>query len=528
MKTHLTWFLTSQLYNEVSERVQELTGVRKDHIIHHYLYTTHKIITHKSFYSRFSDYNGCPVNTTSLGSLFGKTRKEVAKILNNLQQWGIITKTRNYFVGDHSNHYMINEDNFNISRVTVETFTNDFNISFMAKLMAKTRVSDQKFCKKSLESFNKNITLSDAGKEYLSTKYGSSMLQTLLTVSEAKDKKLSIEIDFQDISLIQIAKKEFYVKRPDPKSRVYSNLTNLPVIHRKYISFNDKPLLFTDIKNSQILLSVPQIKNYYKMIKGKAFTGYPQDIKDFQKICEEGQFYEIMAEACGVTFNDIEDRQEFKKTVFAKIWFSRNTNKLPKEKKVFKGLFPNVFDIITRIKKDDYTAFAIGLQKTEARIIIDTVAKELLRLGKDILTLHDSIVCSNENDLILAENLIIDALTPDGITPAFKRESVIEVQEELLQEAIAIINNPYEPIEVSEFDGDTVAVFNINNAIINVIYYSIRFEPLLNALNDSDTQILFDQFITSQEGLNELVINNISIPVQKLTLENKEIAIELR
>ncbi len=63
-------------------------------------------------------------------------------------------------------------------------------------------------------------------------------------------------------SLEAILNGEFYVLRPDEKSRVYTNLTNLKRECRAFLRYDDKPLVELDIRNSQPLIASIIIKEY--------------------------------------------------------------------------------------------------------------------------------------------------------------------------------------------------------------------------------------------------------------------------
>lgn len=233
----------------------------------------------------------------------------------------------------------------------------------------------------------------------------------------------------RDIPLMMIYEQKFYCSRPVPNSRVYNNFTNLPRDHRGYVNFRNRPILMTDISNSQILLGVPIIiETYYK--SNPDASELPLDLIQFKELCESGQFYDALPpDYLKSSTEDPEVRNLLKKLVFKQIWF----NKLPKtSKKIVRNFFvkkfPTVFEMIKIIKKTNHKDFAIYLQEFEAKIMVDEVASEMLKRGKIVLTLHDAIICSNQKDLELAEKLITKAFAKYDLKPSFKRDNGSKVE----------------------------------------------------------------------------------------------------
>lgn len=248
----------------------------------------------------------------------------------------------------------------------------------------------------------------------------------------------------RDIPLMMIYEQIFYCSRPIPNSRVYNNFTNLPRDHRRFVKFRNKPILMTDISNSQILLGVPQIIATYYDSNPEA-SELPTDIIQFKELCESGQFYEALPpEHLKSSLRDPETRKFLKTKVFQEIWF----NKLSKTSKkivrrFFVKKFPTVFEMIKTIKKTNHKDFANYLQVFEAKIMVDEVASEMLKKGSIVLTLHDAIICSNQKDLAMAEKLITKAFAKYSITPSFKRENGLK------EEKIENISQSQEPAKTT-------------------------------------------------------------------------------
>ena len=87
-------------------------------------------------------------------------------------------------------------------------------------------------------------------------------------------------------------------------------------------------------------------------------------------------------------------------------------------------LFPLFAEVMADIKKADHAQFSIQLQRMEASVMIDCVLKQLMDMGICVLSLHDSIVVSNEEDAQTAERLITEVMKDvHNVSVKFKRES---------------------------------------------------------------------------------------------------------
>jgi len=369
----------------------------------------HLYIMHRLNYVRIfrkEEYlKGVAMSTELLARLFGKG-KDVKSVLSTLERFKFIVKVRGAKFNEYSSSYKLHES---IAKEPV--YQPDFcssDSALIRKLEEHNRTV--KSFKEQLKILKDNVSVNALGKKYLEQKYG--IIQT----------DLNFAVEPHDFGLKAILDGNFYAKRPDIKSRVYTNLTSLPRNHRKYIEIKSKPMLMTDISNSQILLTVPLLHKYWAKKSGIGLISLPDDINAFQKLAESGLFYEAMSTCIGLKLNNADERSDFKKKVFQEIWFSKNSKRMTAIKRAFKYQFPTVFNIICKLKEDKHNEFAIKLQQFEASILVDKVWKKMYKLGATVLTLHDAIVCSNIADLELAEKLIRDELANYRIEPKFKRE----------------------------------------------------------------------------------------------------------
>lgn len=428
--TTKNFFTTFKLHEEITTHTFTKTGVNPYIQQYKYLYIIHKIIADKSFHK--GDYIGCKMNTKNLTVLFGNKHAQTCAIIKDLESWGLICKTTKAIVGTDAARYALT-DNFNANHIAIISVEIS-DAGFVKKLIDYDKIESNKTVKQ-LGVNIYNISLTTYCYSYLYNKYkflhtidGAVDSKVALKVSKtmiSDDKKPKfllggVEIDIVDLPLIQIHLKDFNTSRPDEKSRVYNNLTNLKREYRQYILFNGKPLLMTDISNSQVLLSVAAVKKQYRITSGIGILGLPDDIKHYQQLAESGKFYEYLIDK--VTYTG--DRNKFKKDFFKDVFFSKVTKAWTTPiKDAFIQEFPNIYALINQLKAKDYRDFAVSMQKLEASIMIDTVAKKMVKAGKCILTLHDAIVTDNEEDLLLAEELISDAMVKYGISPKFNREA---------------------------------------------------------------------------------------------------------
>lgn len=90
-----------------------------------------------------------------------------------------------------------------------------------------------------------------------------------------------------------------------------------------------------------------------------------------------------------------EDR-ELTKRLFISMLYAQN-NRYKREQEIFKSEFPIIHDLIYEKKKGNHTIMTDELFDLEADIIIDTIARELIKQSIPTFTIHDCIVVQEEN-----------------------------------------------------------------------------------------------------------------------------------
>lgn len=400
----MLFILQKSVYDKINADITTKKGKSSISMQLKHLYIINRL-NYVSIHRKDNYLKGVSMSTELLTNLFSNG-SEVKSILNRLERFELITKVRESKLHEYSARYILHK-----SIANERVYMHDFCSSDSALINKLEEHNDSvKIFIEQLKTLKDYVSINNSGKEYFKRKYG--MIQN----------DLNFAVEPSDLGLKAIYDNNFYATRPDIKSRVYSNLTSLARDQRKYIEINGRPMLMTDISNSQILLTVPLLHNYWSKKSGKGLINLPDDVNTFQKLAESGKFYEYIANCISLNFNNDTERSDFKKKIFEEIWFSKNSQRLTAVKKAFKQEFPTVFSIIWKLKEAKYNEFAIKLQRFEASILVDKVWKKMYKLGKIVFTLHDAIICDNEENLFLAEKLIESELLKFGLVPKFKRE----------------------------------------------------------------------------------------------------------
>ena len=199
----------------------------------------------------------------------------------------------------------------------------------------------------------------------------------------------------------QVATGEFFFERPDPTSRIYTNISSLPADFRRFLNVkgSNQPLVNLDLKNSQPYIFGLLLRAKYQ---GQQL---PSDVEHYISLTATGQFYEFMMGQLGIPLEE-EARAEFKTTFFAQLFFCKaRHSKRTKEGKVFQHHFPQVFALIESLKvegrlmgkrgngKDWETALLpLQMQQREAHTIHEVIGLQLAQKGLWFATIHDSVV----------------------------------------------------------------------------------------------------------------------------------------
>lgn len=359
--------------------------------------------------------NNCvPLNRNVLANILGVKKEVCSLMLKDLVSNEILNVEKEFNIGENSTCYSVNlQHNYllaislNISKfkplIKIIKRRNEKNEAFKNTKIGSLYTSYIS----NIDVLNINNIITDLYNMYILLPNGLKMIN-IVRFERAKS------------NLYRIKNKDFWVKRPDEKSRIFCNFS---ILHRKYrshLTYNGQHLKCVDITNSQPLLAGVMIKDL--MVKRKSII--PDDMKLYIEDCERGVFYEnFMSEEDA----KLENRTDFKKKFFGEVFFSKVTERKTKLKKKFIERYPNVYEEICNIKggigSKTYNEFAKQLQRFEASIIVDAVNIPMLKDGYGCFNIYDSIVSHSDEVLSEATKRILAEFKKYDVTPTLKIES---------------------------------------------------------------------------------------------------------
>ncbi len=285
---------------------------------------------------------------------------------------------------------------------------------------------------------------------------------------EKGDVNAMLKFNASFITITRISQHDFYFKVDPNVHRLHTPLTNIKSELRNFITYNGIPLVGVDFVNSQPCLSavlldenfydfsatgvnspfsfniynisdnlsnfqplyssstIPDIYSYIMIVKyDGSFKG--QGFQPYIAPTEKGWLYEYIQEAVEAeTGIVIKDRKELKKIVFT-VLFTDNRfigQAEAKPKRIFRFIFPFVYEIFNLIKRKDSTILPRLLQTIESKLMLDNIAKRIAieRPDMPFFTIHDSIVCPVEDEGYAAEVMIDEMVKAIGIHPSVKPE----------------------------------------------------------------------------------------------------------
>lgn len=266
---------------------------------------------------------------------------------------------------------------------------------------------------------------------------------------KAENVKVQRQFSSSYINIERIAACEFVLSISPTVHRFHSNLTYLRSMLRNCLSYNGEELIAIDIKNCQPYLSSVLIKptfwdkasinglnvhlfkrsgfyNKLSIDKIHSFLLNQDDeitrVKDYIELVTDGQFYEHFARLVEArTGHTFSNRKQIKAAIFQAMFTSNKylgqRNAAPK--RLFKELFPFVYELFALIKQEEKESLPILLQRIESKLIIEIVSK---RIGKEkrtvpIFTIHDSIATTKGNECYVKTVLEEEFFKAIGYTP---------------------------------------------------------------------------------------------------------------
>lgn len=265
------------------------------------------------------------------------------------------------------------------------------------------------------------------------------------------------------LAVQKLATGNFYYKIDENVGRFHSNLTNIKKELRHYITYDGKPLVNIDIKNSQPLLSTilldpsfyalqkkPRYINIYNipssfnlLTNNKHKHTYTDtiimlvkvlqsiDIKKVNKyitIAKSGDFYQQLSKE--VFPRRIFDKAEIKKLTYT-VFFSNNRSIQGMHyigKRNFRKIFPDVYRVFSIIKRKNHRALSHILQRIESEIMIQKVSQRISieKPTLPIFTIHDSIVTTDGNQDYVSRVIEEEAYKLTGLKISLGIERLID------------------------------------------------------------------------------------------------------
>lgn len=238
----------------------------------------------------------------------------------------------------------------------------------------------------------------------------------------------------------------------ETSGRLHTYLTCLNKDLRNYVSYEGQPLAAVDIVCSQPTLSLALLKtDFYQEIQDGVGTANiyrvaPDLIKEipigeiaklvynnsekFTSYIEavERDLYEYMKPHLEkATGREWKNRKEIKRAMFS-VLYSDNRfigQKEAEPKRIFKALFPEVYELFALYKKKGAANLPVLLQKLEVKLVLDGAAKKLGKAigGIPIFTIHDSIVIPKGDEEVITQHLKGEARNMLGIGIKTKAEN---------------------------------------------------------------------------------------------------------
>ncbi len=350
-------------------------------------------------------------------------------------------KIRNYnhYIAYLIHHKIIESDNFYIAGEKSKGFryTKKYSTKMKAEIVSKPSLL-KNFNKKELHSItleSKYKNLQGWFNEDLKLDYP--MACDYLNEQLKKDLHMGsqnamVKYNASFLNANRLFEHSYYFIVDKNVNRLHTNLTNCKSAIRNFLTYNNQNLVSVDISNSQPLFSVALLNSEFYLLN-TSNTTYPKNVRsyfqvnnnikyifnkihsyimlvnrnamptntifdEYIRIVESGDLYPYFKrEYESITVISISSRKSLKEMIFMVLYsdnrfFGQNE---AQPKRIFKKMFPEVYEVFVQLKRSDKTLLPRLLQKLESYTILDRIAK---RIGMEepqmpIYTIHDSIVC---------------------------------------------------------------------------------------------------------------------------------------
>ena len=368
------------------------------------------------------------------------------RYIEYLKAHGIIVENRQYIPNKSSMGLKFSDAyNNQIVPVSIRKWTLIKNIKYLNKNYNEELTNEFNNLKK---WFNPKLTVNyDKGIDFLNQ-----LSNDEIRNGNSQDLKLRHNCRLLPFLKIKNGEHPFYVDNTG--FRLHTNLTQMLSGLRKFIKYDGKILCSIDISNSQLYLASSLLddevflkndlidkitnplfisdSNYPIMLveKIKSIKNAP-DVQLFKRQVSSGKFYEnfgaVLVENKLIEETEITKIRSLAKTITFSSIYSPNTSIGYNEPmKLFKRLFPNVYEIFRIIKKgqNNHPALSICLQRLESELVLNIICRKISNERPDIVlfTLHDSIITTEDN-VEFVQSVMYNVLRERiGLVPNFKIE----------------------------------------------------------------------------------------------------------
>lgn len=384
-----------------------------------YIYFLHKIFEERIFDKRYNKDSFIHLQSQILREIIGWRLFYV--IRNNLLSRKVIEMDHSYLKNEYSKSYRLTDPYREVNHRKIK----------IEDEMILLRINKHKL--KSINNIPEGLQF-----EFLFNnlnRISINQTEAIKFINENYSGDLDIYNAYR-LSIEYINEKTFFFKVDHTAGRVHTNITNLSKDLRCFLHNEGKPLINIDICNSQPFLFNILIQDFLKAKQPNTsfsfnnntlYNNLPYvvqfpDVTMYESLTSEGKFYEFLMKKAGIKS---ENRQEFKKSFFGKIFFCNTQDHYTyKEAKLFRKLFPTVYSIITHYKKEDYRKLAINLQRAEADLMINKVCKRISIERPEIFitTIHDSILTTEENKSYICKVILSEFERNFNLKPSIKIE----------------------------------------------------------------------------------------------------------
>lgn len=398
--------------------------------------------------------NFVPLNSTILQDKISNYKEYLDYLLNRLE----IIETDGYYIkGLKSKGYRL-IDKYKTPAVAISIIDRNFYLKL--KIERNNKATSVNHLGYLTKWFNEKLEIDiDYVNEFLEQEFELKQNNPSLRDYDRKHKKFKFpmsQFNHAKISAEKIKYKDFYLQQDKNVYRFHSNLTNMRSVIRNSLTYDGQELISVDIKNSQpylstilfdslfwnkkkeaqtsnlfIKLNINNIKlqdmDSYIMLGDYGVSPMNKEFKGFIDLVKNGTLYEFLENVfkreLGETFSS---RREVKQAVFQVLYTDNRFlgQEDAKPKKLFKEIFPDVYEVFRQIKQKDKTLLPRLLQSIESYLMIDVISKRISEKypKAPIFTIHDSISTTAEY-VDLVEQVMEEELSKAiGHSPKLERE----------------------------------------------------------------------------------------------------------